>query len=474
MKKKMFLTITIIAAMLLSTVLSGCGNVAQSLGKSGDLMKGITVDTGVSDQDMEEAFSKGGGENYCNFAVEFFKTSALNKGEVSDEDSGNLLLSPLSVIYAMSMVSNGAEGMTRTQLLTALTEGKYSGEIICGTSSTGEGDIYDEFQDNLNNYLRAYMNLVINRLSYDEKNIKDFYGSESKNMKPGELHVANSIWFKKDPQLKVEKDFLEINGKYYNAGIRETEFNEAARRDINKWIEENTGGMIKDMLKEIPEEAIMYLINALAFEGSWEETYEDYQVEEGEFFGESQNTKVEFMTGSENNYLEDELATGFIKPYMGYHYGFVGLLPNEGVSLDEYIDSLTGENIHNMIVNRSYSQVIATMPKFEEKSSLNLVETFKTLGVIDAFDINAADFSKLGSHGQDNIRIGRILHDTYINVDENGTKAGAATIVEMLAESAMEGEYEPPKVVTLDRPFVYMLVDLEQGIPLFIGAIRDL
>ena len=473
MKRKNSFAIIMIGIMLLSICISGCSQGSIGMG-NGDLMKNVKVDITLSEDEIMEALSNGGNQRYCDFAAEFFKASAgLIKGENQEGESGNLLVSPLSVIYAMSMVSNGAEGMTRAELLTALTEGSCSGEAKCGTSTTGVGDIYDEYQDNLNNYLRAYMNLVNNRLSEDKENIRDWYGSESKNMKPGELQVANSIWVKKDPKLKVEEDFLNINGKYYNAGIRETEFNESARRDINKWIEENTGGMIKDMLKDIPESAIMYLINALAFEASWQESYEDFQVHDGEFNGETKVSKVEFMTGQEVNYLEDELGTGFIKPYIGYRYGFMGLLPNEGVSLDEYIDSLTGEHIYDLVMNRGYDDVIATMPKFEEKSSLNLVETFMVLGVHDAFDLGSADFSKLGSHGDDVIRIGRILHDTYINVDENGTKAGAATIVEMLAEGAM-ADSEPPKYVNLDRPFVYMLVDLEQGIPLFMGTIRDL
>ena len=218
----------------------------------------------------------------------------------------------------------------------------------------------------------------------------------------------------------------------------------------------------------------MYLINALAFEAEWQTPYNSYQVyDEGEFFGDDAIELAEFMSGEEYYYLEDESATGFIKPYFGGNYAFAALLPNEEINLEEYVQSLTGTHIHKLLKAPINHDVIATMPKFESESATSLKTAFKILGVHDAFDVESADFSKLGSYEGENILIGNILHNTYIKVDEKGTKAGAATIVEVVAESAMIDE-EPPKYVTLNRPFLYMIVDMNEGIPLFMGVIRDL
>ena len=489
------ISMLLITVMVL-TVLTGCrdGGITGIGGKeyngSTDLMKNVSVNMELTDEEMQDALSKDGNRKYCDFSMALFKAAmgdsfiqvctSEDPGEnesgfaLEEPEDGNLLVSPLSVIYAMAMTANGSDGMTRCQLLMALTEGEFTGEAKCGTSSTGVGDIYDEYQDNLNNYLRAYMNLVNKNAETDAQKIRDWYGSEGKGMQTPVLSIANSIWFKKDPKLTVNDDFLETNGKYYNAGIREADFDGNTLKAINSWIEDHTAGLIKDMLKEIPESAIMYLINALAFEADWEETYDpDYQVHDGEFYGENGVSNVKYMSGQEYQYLEDELATGFIKPYLGGHYAFAALRPNNDVSLNEYILHLDGEHLYELLNQPIHHDVIATMPKFESKSSMKLVDAFKAMGVTDAFDVNVADFTKLGSYTENNIFIGNIFHDTYINVDERGTKAGAATIVEMLAEGAM-AEEEPPKYVTLDRPFLYMIIDTDQHIPLFIGTIRDL
>ena len=456
--------ITMMIAFLVASSLAGCGG-SGSKNYSGttDLMNGIATNTELSEAEIEKGLANGGDKYYFDFAAELFKESM---------DGSNLLVSPLSVIYALAMTTNGADGLTRCELLEALANGRCSGEALCGTSSTGEGDIFDEWQNNLNEYLRAYMGLVKQHESQEELMLKN-WGDDGKTKKPSTLNVANSIWIKDDPKLEVKEDFLKTNGEYYNAGVRKLEFDEKARKSINAWIEDNTGGTIKDMLKEISPNAIMYLINALAFEAEWMEPYLDYQVHEGEFHGENGDETVDFMTGEEYIYLEDELSTGFIKPYLGGNYAFAAILPDEGVDLDEYVSSLSGDSLKSLLEKQIYHDVIATMPKFESRSSLNLVDTFKSLGVTDAFNMEVADFTKLGSYEDQNIFIGRILHDTYIKVDEKGTKAGAATIVEMAAEGAMEEE-EPPKYVVLDRPFLYMLIDTKANIPLFMGVMRNI
>lgn len=446
----------VVLLIIVLNLLGGCGvNNIITTGPSKDLMTGVNVESSLTDTEIAKWMEN----EKVQMSINDFSVSLL-KNSLEEGERGNLLISPLSVLYAMSMCSNGADELTRTELLTALIKGDCHEAITCGTRETpGDGDIFDEWQERLNCYLGSYLH--------------ETEGYKKNSSKAAELHIANSIWMKNDEKLKVEESFLKTNGEYYNAGVFKSDFDEAARKQINDWIEKNTKGLIKDMLDEIPESAIMYLVNALGFEAEWSEPYYDYDVHDGIFHGEQGDSEVKYMHSSEWGYLEDEYATGFIKRYAGSDYGFVGLLPNRGVSVDEYIEHLTGSTLYNMLTNISDEDVITSLPQFESNSALSLVDTFKKMGVNKAFSVADANFTKLGTYEKKNILIGRILHNTYIKVDQLGTKAGAATIVEMNTEGAIE-EWEPPKEVHLDRPFIYMIIDTNQNIPLFMGIQRDI
>ncbi|MBO4235382.1 MAG: serpin family protein [Firmicutes bacterium] len=471
-------TVSILVALIIlsSVALGGCASVnspASSSGSGGlansgkSLMEGIKVDIGMSESEARDALKGEGGIYVNKFAL------ALMKEAMKHED-GNLLISPISVIYAMAMTANGADGMSECELVEVLSEGIFTGAERCGTSSTGEGDIWDEIRGELNSYLRAYLNSVAIEEAHDREYFPKMYEYEESVPEPSYLRIANSIWFKDNPSLKVNKDFLEINGQCYDAGAFAREFNEKTRKEINAWIEDKTEGTIKDMLNEMPDEAEMFLVNALAFQGEWDDPFNEYQISKGTFHGENDDTDgIDFMTGSNYYYIDDGNATGFIKHYKGYKYAFIGILPNEGMAVDEYIDTLEGVNLNGLILGASDEEVIYTMPKFKEESAVSLVDVFKGLGVENSFDPRTADFSQMATSELGNIFIGDILHNTYIDVNENGTTAGAATVVEMCEESAMEDPPEP-KEVLLDRPFIYMLADVEEGVPLFIGIIRDL
>ena len=182
---------------------------------------------------------------------------------------------------------------------------------------------------------------------------------------------------------------------------------------------------------------------------------------------------VDMMHSEEYTYLEDDLATGFIKYYKDRKYAFVAMLPNEGVSVSQYVDSLTGEHLRELLNNPQDLTVFASIPKFETEYDIEMSEVLQEMGMTDAFDWQIADFSKLGTYNVDgmNICINRVLHKTFISVTEQGTRAGAATAVEMVAEGAAEIiEY---KEVVLDRPFVYMLIDCETNLPFFIGTMMN-
>ena len=361
----------------------------------------------------------------ADFGVRLFKTSM--------EEGKNTLISPLSVLYALAMTANGAEGETLAQM-----------EQVLGM------DV-----DNLNSYMLAYLDLL----------------PESKDYK---MSLANSIWFKDDPNFAVEQSFLQTNADYYGAGAYKAAFDEGTRNDINNWVKEHTDGMIPEIIDEIPDEAIMYLVNALAFDAKWADEYEEHQIREGRFTMEDGTRQdVDMMHSEEYTYLEDDMATGFIKYYKDRKYAFVAMLPNEGVSVSQYVDSLTGEHLRELLNNPQDLTVFASIPKFETEYDIEMSEVLQEMGMTDAFDWRVADFSKLGTYNVDgmNICINRVLHKTFISVSEQGTRAGAATAVEMVAEGAMEiVEF---KEVVLDRPFVYMLIDCETNLPFFIGTMMN-
>lgn len=396
------------------------GMTACSLVRANDLMKNVpakAVDV-LPDMDVGAAAA-------ADFGVRLFKTS-MEEGE-------NTLISPLSVLYALAMTANGADGETLTQM-----------EKVLGM------DV-----DNLNSFMLAYLDLL----------------PEAKDYK---LSLANSIWFKDDPNFTVEQSFLQTNADYYGAGAYKAAFDEGTRNDINNWVKEHTDDMIPEILDEIPDEAIMYLVNALAFDAKWDKEYENYQIREGRFTMEDgKRQDVDMMHSEEHKYLEDDLATGFIKYYKDRRYAFVAMLPNEGVTVSQYVEGLTGRYLQKLLSNPEAVTVFTAIPKFETKYGIEMSEVLQEMGMVDAFDWQVADFSRLGTYNADgmNICINRVLHKTFISVSEQGTKAGAATAVEMVAEGAME--IEEFKEVILDRPFVYMLIDCETNLPFFMGTMMD-
>lgn len=342
----------------------------------------------------------------------------------------NILISPISLVYALTMAANGAQGDTLEEI-----------EAILGVSV-----------NELNEYLYSYQ----------------------KNLPQGdkyELSLANSIWFTDDKRFSIEEDFLQINADYYGSDIYKTPFNNQTVKDINIWVKQNTNKMIPKILDEIPKEAVMYLVNALAFEAEWQNVYYDSQVRKDVFTledGTKQN--VDFMFSEEYSYLEDENTTGFLKYYADCKYAFVALLPNEGISIRDYVADLSGEKVNRFIENCKEGVVFATIPKFKTEFNVNMKEILQNMGLMRAFDAARADFSRLGTSTDGNIYISRVLQKTFISVGEKGTEAGAATLVEM-ADGAEK--LKEPKRVYLDRPFIYMLIDCETNIPFFIGTIMQ-
>lgn len=401
--------------LMLSILLSGCSSMTA---QTKDLMEDVTADTINNDTDLTGNDS----EAIAKFAVSLFQNST--------PAAENTLISPLSVLYALAMTANGAKEETLVQM----------------------EDVFGLPKSELNSYLHAYLE----NLPSDNKY---------------KVSIANSLWFKDDENLTVEPNFLQTNADYYGASVYKAAFDAGTLRDINNWVSDNTEGMIENILDEIPDLAIMYLINALVFDAEWENIYTDDQIQNGIFTLESGEIRdAEMMYGSENQYLDDGNATGFVKYYADRKYAFAALLPDESISVADYIASLTENDLMNTLSNVQNVEVKTAIPKFESEYEVDMAEILNSMGMTDAFDPESADFTGLGQSTTGNIYISRVLHKTYIAVDEKGTKAGAATVVEMSTESAQQTEI---KTVYLDRPFVYMLIDCETNLPLFIGTMMD-
>ena len=398
---------------LLLLLLTACGGPSYQAGE----LKGDPSAVPAVPAEMD---LNGAADAVTGFAVELLRQT---------DSGGSTLLSPVSVVYALAMTANGAAGETLTQM-----------ESVLGLPL-----------EELNACLRAYA---------DQLPAED----------GGRCSLANSIWlWDQADRLTVEQSFLDAAAAYYDASVFRAPFDESTLRDINAWVSDHTGGLIPSIMEEIPESAVIYLINALAFEGEWEDIYREDQVHDGTFTTEDgREQPAELMYGAETAYLEDDLAAGFLKYYQGQNYAFAALLPNEGVSLDDYLSSLTGERLRDLLTHPQDTVVQTAIPKFTAETTTELNDALSALGMADAFDVGLADFSAMGTSTDGPLYISRVLHKTHLTLDERGTRAGAATAVQMAGSTA------DPLSVYLTRPFLYVLMDCEAGLPLFIGTVRDL
>lgn len=415
-------TVAWILTICLTATLLGCGSNRLSVNGI-NLMDGIHKDDREVIADLSED----------SVAVTDFSIRLLR---ASTRPEGNVVLSPLSVLYALSMTANGAEGNTKTQM-----------ETVMGLPT-----------ETLNPWMYSYLH----QFSDDET-----------------LHLSNAIWLKEDDGLIVEKDFLQINADYYGADIYESPFDERTCMDISSWVEKKTDGLIQDALIEIPEDAVMYLINAEAFDAEWKVKYQSDAIHDRVFTTEAEEQyDVQMMYSEEKWYIEDEYATGFLKPYKNGDFAFVALLPNKSLSMSDYLKTLEAEDLIQMLAQPYDTKVIAGIPEFENRCDLTMCQSLSEMGMPDAFDDFRADFSGMAVYQDEvaarNIKISEIFHKTYISVTAQGTKAAAETTVQMDAPTAPPPGSEPVvKTVVLNRPFLYMIVDCENHIPVFMGIMME-
>jgi len=405
-------TISLVAATTLTLSLFGCVNEIRGepimLPESNNVV-GLQLDDKYLSSSMD-------------FSIEIFKKTYTS--EI------NTLVSPLSIVTALALAANGADNETLKQMEHVLTNGLPIAEF--------------------NGYLYTY----INSLPSNEK---------------AKFHLANSIWFKDVASLKMQDDFLQTSVDYYDTSIFKEIFDSTTVSKVNSWVKENTHEMIDKIIDSIDSAMVTFLINALAFEAEWAKPYTLENINDDIFIDITGEKKdIVMMHSDESIYLENDKATGFIKPYANDTYSFVAILPNESVDFNDYVNQLDSKEIIDLLSKRKHEKVVTSLPKFEYDFSIKLSDTLFSMGMQDAFIGPKADFTKMAISDAGNIYISDVIHKTYIKVDELGTKAGAVTAIIMKSFAFFE---ESPKEVILDRPFIYMIVDNKTNLPIFIGTV---
>ncbi|MCL2066233.1 MAG: serpin family protein [Treponema sp.] len=351
----------------------------------------------------------------------------LFRAVLSDEK--NSIISPTSVLLALAMAANGADGNTLTQME----------QVIGGGMSISK----------LNTYLYSFANSL---------------SSQPKEF----LSISNSIWFK-NLGFTPNIDFLQTNADYFGADAFAAPFDEETVNDINAWISEATDGLIEQMLDSIPEEAVLYLINTILFDAEWAQIYNENSIRSEEFTNHNSQTQpAEFMYSSENLFFQGDNETGFIKPYYSGRYSFAAILPEVDIDIFDYVDMLSGEKFLNLMGNAYSARVVAALPKFDYEYEVTMNDALIAMGIEDAFCKKTADLSRMGNWIYGDLWINKVMHKANIAVDERGTKAGAATVIEVGGITSVP---PPPKYVILDRPFVYAIIDNDTNLPIFMGTL---
>lgn len=411
MKSKVF--ISFVALVLCGAVMlcfTGCTTTVGAV----DLCKGLTKGN-VKGLPVDDTFALA----QMDFSTELFKSVLESKkGE-------NVMVSPLSVYVALSILTNGADGETLKELESVLA---------------GGNDITKH-----NEYLYTYLNGL-------------------KSTKNAKFNNSNSIWLREDGDFVAKKEFLQKNVDYYGADIFKSPFNEDTVKDVNNWVKDKTDGDIDKMLDKVDPNDVMYIINALTFDAEWKEKYKEAAVRNGRFTSYSKEEKtVTMMHSTEKSYIEMDNATGFIKPYKE-NYSLAVLLPDMDVDAYDFVSQLDSKTLRTAINGAKETEVLAAIPKFGFDSEMELKQTLAEMGMPSAFDGFKANFSKVSDEPT---YVSSVFQKTRIEVSEEGTKASATTIVESQRLSAGFG----PKTVICDRPFVFMIIDNAEKLPIFMGVV---
>ena len=362
-------------------------------------------------------------EQSNSFSLDIFKKIINN-----EDAEENVFISPLSMYYALGMAGTGAANETKQEFVNLL-----------GWQNQTEEEI-----------------LV---------SMKELYNDLMPNQTGITFEIANSLWQRQGAPIKSA--YKKQTQEYFDAEVRELDFaSPEAVEVINSWIEVKTNDKIQDMLDQISPDVIMYLINAVYFKANWK-----YQFKEEDSL-ESPFTK---SNGTSNNvtfmrqktvlpYLSNNLFSSVKLPYTDTNYYMAILLPNQNLSVDELTSAITIDKWNSWKQEYTTQEVTVSLPKFKFSfGTRNINEELQSLGLLKAYSPNEADFSNITDV---QIFISRVLHKAFIEVNEKGSEAAAATIIEFENTSV-----SPSYSLFANRPFIFAICHEATNSIMFIGKV---
>lgn len=348
--------------------------------------------------------------------------------EVSRGETGrNVFVSPLSAAMALGMTANGARGATQDEMRGALG---YSGLEMQQMNEAARG--------------------LVSLLTGLDRAV--------------EMQVANSVWYRQD--FPVEKPFVDLSRQYFGARVSALDFGDpAALGTINGWVETNTRGRIEEIIGQISPTDVMYLINAVYFKAPWREPFDRRETRDAPFHNQDGTTATVKMMhrreGPVSSRRVDNLQVVEL-PYARGAFAMTILLPERGVDVDEVIAGLTAERWTALVEGLPRERAAVSLPRFRLEYAWELNDPLRALGMRLAFT-GAADFSGMTRGG--GIWVSEVMQKTFVEVNEEGTEAAAATSVTMT-------ESLPPEI-RMDRPFIFAIRERLSGSILFIGKLAQ-
>jgi len=394
----------------------------------------------VLTSDKERITSPDVSTNEQALLVEGNSAFAFELYQALREQEGNLFYSPHSISVALAMTYAGARNETAQQMADTLN--------------------FILEQERLH---PAFNWLDIELASRGE-------GAQGKDDEGFRLNIVNVIWGQKDYEFL--SDFLDVLAENYGAGLRILDFmneTEKSRLTINDWVSDQTEGRIKDLIPQGAIDALTRLVltNAIYFNAAWENTFDEDMTADGPFYlPDGGQVIVPMMKQTESfGYTEGDGYQAVELRYDGGELSMVILLPEAG-QFQAFEEGLQSQQVGDITSGLQPTGVALTMPQFKFDSEFSLKDNLAGMGMPIAFS-DSADFS--GMTGNPELFISEVVHKAFVAVDEAGTEAAAATAV-IMDESAMPGE---PVEVTIDRPFIFLIRDIETGAILFVGRVMN-
>ena len=349
---------------------------------------------------------------------------------INSDEHKNLLISPLSISYALSMSYNGAKADTKTEMARCLN-----------LDDLPISDVNESFS-----------HLTESLQNADEKVT---------------MEIANSLWYHNT--FEVQDDFIEVNQNYYDAQVSPLDFSGSdAVKTINNWVANKTRDKIDKIINSIDPLDVMFLINAVHFNGQWKYKFDEEKTSEEPFYTRN-NEEIQVPTMEVDDdflYMENEYCSGVELPYGDGNFTMILLLPDKDKHPEDIITNLSAQSWNSLISEADSMEKHIYLPKFKFSYKKGLKQTLQNLGMKKAFNSDSANFDKINPDAQD-LHISKVTHKSFIDVNEKGTEAAAVTSVTIGVTSV-----GPSNVLRFNRPFVFAIREQSTNTIVFSGIIE--